>query len=107
GQEGIEARCARHEAMRARVELWVRETGLPLGILAHAGQRSATVTAISLPAGGSGTVVVEALRRRGYVIGAGYGKLREATIRIGHMGDHTVAGLDRCLEELGEVLGAS
>jgi aspartate aminotransferase-like enzyme len=38
------------------------------------------------------------------VIGAGYGKLKDRTIRIGHMGDHTVAELDRLLDELGEAL---
>lgn len=103
-QEGIGPRWARHEAMRARMEDWIRESLLPLGILAPVGARSATISTISLPAGVSGMRVAEALRQRGYVIGTGYGKLRESTIRIGHMGDHTVAGLDRCLTELGQVL---
>jgi aspartate aminotransferase-like enzyme len=37
------------------------------------------------------------VRERGYVIGTGYGKNRDTTIRIGHMGDHTLEGLERCL----------
>jgi len=28
---------------------------------------------------------------------AGYGALKDSTIRIGHMGDHTVAALDELL----------
>jgi aspartate aminotransferase-like enzyme len=107
-EEGIEARWRRHEAMRRRVEEWVASVvarGMHAGILAPEGARSPTVTAVTLPAGRSGKEVAEAMEARGYVIGAGYGKLRERTIRIGHMGDHTVAGLDRCLATLDAVLG--
>ena len=39
------------------------------------------------------------------MIGAGYGKLKETTIRIGHMGDHTLEELDALLAELREVVG--
>ena len=45
-----------------------------------------------------------AAKARGFVIGAGYGKLKDATFRIGHMGDHTVAELEALLEALTEVL---
>jgi aspartate aminotransferase-like enzyme len=31
------------------------------------------------------------------VIGTGYGALKEKTIRIGHMGDHSVDTLEPCL----------
>jgi aspartate aminotransferase-like enzyme len=34
---------------------------------------------------------------RGFTIGSGYGKNKETSIRIGHMGDHTLEGLERCL----------
>ena len=40
----------------------------------------------------------------GYTIGAGYGTLKDATIRIGHMGDHTVAEVEKLLGALEEVL---
>lgn len=104
-EEGLEARWSRHAAMQARVEGWVDTSRTPLGILAPAGARAATVTALTLPPGVSGKAVAGALGARGYVIGAGYGKLGDSTIRIGHMGDHTVAGLDRCLAQLTAVLG--
>ena len=40
----------------------------------------------------------------GFVIGTGYGALKEKTIRIGHMGDHTVDTLEPCLEAVERVL---
>ena len=45
------------------------------------------------------------MEREGYVIAPGYGKLRDRTIRIGHMGDHTVHGLEGCLAVLDRIVG--
>ena len=49
---------------------------------------------------------VSAMKSRGFTISAGYGSLKDTSIRIGHMGDHTVAELDVLLETLREVLTA-
>ena len=103
--ETIEARWARHAAMSERVQRWVAAHAR-LGVLAAEGQRSHTVTAITLPDGVLGGDVVAGMEREGYVIGSGYGKLRDRTIRIGHMGDHTVKGLEGCLAVLDRILGA-
>lgn len=103
--EGIEARWARHAAMAARVRTWVAEHP-GYGILAPAGSRADTVTAITVPEGGSGKEIATRVEREGYIIGAGYGKLRERTFRIGHMGDHTVRGLDACLAAIDRILAA-
>ncbi len=106
--ETMEARWARHMAMAQRTWAWVRglkeETGRDFRVLAPEGARSPTVTAIALPDGVSGPAVVEAMRHRGWVIGGGYGKLKPSSIRIGHMGDHTVAELEELLGDLTEVL---
>lgn len=105
--EGIEARWARHTAMAERCWEWaddMTQRGLPLGVLAPPGFRSPTVTCLTLPPGTTGPKVAAALAARGYTIGAGYGELKDATIRIGHMGDHTVAELDALLAELAAVL---
>ena len=48
----------------------------------------------------------EAVAARGFVIGGGYGKLKSSSIRIGHMGDHSVAGLGRCLAAVSDALRA-
>jgi aspartate aminotransferase-like enzyme len=46
------------------------------------------------------------MKAKGITISAGYGKLKDSTIRIGHMGEHTVAELDRVLAALEEVLAS-
>ncbi|CAN5120074.1 alanine--glyoxylate aminotransferase family protein [soil metagenome] len=101
-REGWEARLARHQQMAERCWQWAEDQGLQL--LAPAGYRSPTVTTISLPPEHPGSRVAARLVERDYTIGAGYGKLKDATLRIGHMGDHTVEELDALLAELGEVL---
>ncbi|HEU4700482.1 MAG TPA: aminotransferase class V-fold PLP-dependent enzyme, partial [Gemmatimonadales bacterium] len=108
--EGIEARWRRHAAMAETVVRWVETAGGPragLGILAPPGARSPTVTALTLPPTLTGDAVVAAMAERGYTIGNGYGKLKGASVRIGHMGDHTVAGLAGCLDALADVLPSS
>jgi aspartate aminotransferase-like enzyme len=47
---------------------------------------------------------VGAAVERGYTLAAGYGKLKPSTIRIGHMGDHTLAELEAILSVLDEVI---
>jgi predicted phosphoserine aminotransferase len=104
---GIEARWVRHDAMRRRVEVWAAEQGDQLGVtfLPAAGRRSWTVSCLKLlqpdPTGGQ---IAKRLEARGYTIAAGYGKAKDTTFRIGHMGDHTVEELDAVLHELSEVL---
>lgn len=122
-EEGLEARWRRHAEMAERTHRWVDElaeaTGRPFAVAAPRGYRSPSVTAIRLPDGETGSrrkrgprprtgpEVAAAARERGFTIAAGYGKLRESTFRIGHMGDHTLEELEALLECLTEVLGAS
>lgn len=107
---GIEARWARHRDMRERVEAWVAECGAAAGVsfLPRQERRSWTVSCLKLngsgQSGGGGGAVSRAMKARGWVIASGYGKLKDATIRIGHMGDHTVPELDLLLAALEEVL---
>ena len=104
--ETMPARWARHAAMAAATHAWVAERGAPygLGILAPEGERSPTVTAITVPEGVSTDAIVKGVAARGFVIGSGYGKLKARTFRIGHMGDHTVDGVVACLAAVEETL---
>jgi aspartate aminotransferase-like enzyme len=105
--EGIEQRWARHAAMQTATLDWVddmRASGVDVGVFAPPGHRSPTVTCITLPEGVSGPSVVGAMRERGWVIGGGYSRLKETTVRIGHMGDHGLDNLGQLLDSLGEVL---
>ena len=104
---GIEARWARHDAMRKRVERWSAEQGEALGVafLPIEGRRSWTVSCLRLlKEGKAGGALAKTMEQRGYTIAPGYGKLKDATFRIGHMGDHTVAELEVLLGQLAEVL---
>jgi aspartate aminotransferase-like enzyme len=99
---GIEARWKRHDAMRRRVETWGAETGVTF--LPREGRHSWTVSCLRLPEGKHSKDVVAALKQQGWTIGGGYGPLKDSTIRIGHMGDHTVAALDELLPLIARAL---
>ena len=104
--EGIETRWARHRKMAEMTWGWVddmRAGGVGVEIVAPPGHRSPAVTAIRTPDGTTGPQVSRAMRERGWVVGGGYGKLKESTFRIGHMGDHTVEQVADLLAELTEV----
>ena len=99
--EGVEARWQRHAAMRDATVRWVGEAAQRLAIdmrvLAPEGHRSPTVTAIVLPPDIAPKRLVAAVAERGFTIGGGLGRLADSTFRIGHMGEHTMEGLGRCL----------
>ena len=92
---GVEGRWARHDAMRRRVEAWAERRGV--AYLPREGRRSWTVSCLKVPGGTGAKQIVGALKQAGWTIGAGDGPLTESTIRIGHMGDHSVAALDELL----------
>ena len=103
--EGMEARWARHHAMQQEVVEWSdRLADRGIAIVARAGERSPTVSAIRLPEGITPRGFITEVRRIGYTLGAGYGALKDTTFRIGHMGDHTVATMRGCLTACDEVL---
>ena len=106
--EGLEARWARHKSMAARTQEWIAkisdETGRKLANIAPLGSQSPTVSAIRLPSDLTAEAFTGAVAKRGIVVGNGYGKLKSSTFRIGHMGDHTVQTLERCLAACSSVL---
>lgn len=106
-QETIEARWARHQAMAERTWRWADEIaarGVKMSVLAPPGFRSPTVTCLTVPAGRKGSEISDAMKQRGYTIAPGYGSLKDSTIRIGHMGDHSVAELEVILAQLQEIV---
>ena len=92
---GVEGRWRRHDAMRGRVEAWSEQRGVPY--LPREGRRSWTVSCLKLPEGTSAKRIVSGLKDAGWTIGSGYGPLKDSTIRIGHMGDHTVGAVEELL----------
>jgi aspartate aminotransferase-like enzyme len=106
--EGLENRWLRHKAMATRTQEWITkisdETGKKLVNIAPLGSQSPTVSAIRLPAEVPADNFTSGVAKRGIVVGTGYGKLKNSTFRIGHMGDHTMESLERCLAACSSVL---
>jgi aspartate aminotransferase-like enzyme len=105
-REGLDARFARHTAMAGACAAWVERLereGLPVSMVARSGHRSPTVSAIRT---GRPREILAAMRERGYTLGGGQAPVASDSFRIGHMGDHTVAGVEAMLAVLEEVLRA-
>jgi aspartate aminotransferase-like enzyme len=109
-KETIEARWARHKAMAVRTQEWITkiadETGKKIVNIAPLGSQSPTISTIRMPAEISPETFTSRVGSQGITIANGYGKLKSSTIRIGHMGDHNVETLERCLAACGSVLRA-
>jgi predicted phosphoserine aminotransferase len=104
---GIEARWERHDRMRGTVEKWIERRGGELGFsyLPVQGRRSWTISCLNVPEGTRGRSVAHAMKGKGWVIGSGYGPLKQSTVRIGHMGDHTPERVEELLAVMETVLG--
>ena len=107
--ETLDARYARHAAMSAMCAAWVSRAeaaSLGVSVVARAAEhRSPSVTCIRAP-GGSNVEVLRRMREQGFELGGGQPPLGKTTFRVGHMGDHTVAGVEAMLEVLERVLRA-
>ncbi len=99
--EGYEARFARHTAMAECARAWAEQR---FALYAEPGSRSDTVTCVRNSRGIKVADLVTAVGARGYALSNGYGKLQEETFRIGHMGEHSVAGLEAFLTVVDEEL---
>ncbi len=100
--EGMEARWARHRAMQKEVIQWADRTGPR--IVAVPDGRSPTVSCIELRKGLDMNKFLDRVAEQGITLGTGYGKLKANTFRIGHMGDHTVGTVRRCLDACDQAL---
>lgn len=100
--EGMKRRYERHRAMAEAVRSWAVRR---LSLFAEEGYRSNTITVIS-----KGNVefdqLQETLKKKGFEISPGYGKIKDFTFRIGHMGDLTVDEIEELLRAMDEVLEA-
>ncbi len=103
---GIEARWRRHQRMREIVEQWVDGPGGRFGFnfLPRAGRRSWTLSCLRVPEGRNGREIAHAVANAGWTIGSGYGELKERTIRIGHMGDHSPGSVEELLAQVEKIV---
>lgn len=103
GAAAWQARFDKHARMQARTIEWAR--GHDLQLLPKHEHASPCVSCIR-----SGPVdvpkLIAGVAKHGFTLGNGYGKLKNETFRIGHMGDHTEAGLEDLLRAADEALRA-
>jgi aspartate aminotransferase-like enzyme len=100
-EEGLQARFDRHTHLAQRTSQWALER---FDCYAADGFRSKTVTTISNTLEMDISAANRFLAERGMVLANGYGRLKDITFRIGHMGQTTSTELDNLLSALEEFL---
>ncbi len=83
--EGLENRWARHEESMKLVHAWAKDHGF--GLFPEPGYESRTVTCVKNTRGVDVPAMLAFAKARGMIIGNGYGKLKNDTFRIAHMGE--------------------
>ncbi|MGC8565737.1 MAG: pyridoxal-phosphate-dependent aminotransferase family protein [Thermoplasmata archaeon] len=100
-KEGMENRYNRHLEMARMVQEWAKKN---FDLFAEPDYESVTVTAVK----NNKNINVENLRKelrvKGMEISNGYGKLKEKTFRIAHMGDLTPNDMKELLDAMDEIL---
>ena len=93
--EGLEARFERHRNMR---DITIERTSRYAKLASDRDHASATVSALT-PVKSPESIRGE-MKKRGFTLGGGYGKWKESTFRIGHMGDISIDALNAMLDVL-------
>ncbi len=102
-EEGLENRFKRHQELGEMAREWVKKSGFEL--LPREEYASNTVTCVKNTKGIDILELKQKLGEKGYAFATGYGKVKETTFRIGHMGDRTLEELKEYLDTIDEVLG--
>ncbi len=101
-REGLETREARHQQMCEAAHAWGAKAGFEL--FAQSGYESPTLTVFKNTLEVDIKVLNEFLRTRGMEIANGYGKLKNSTFRIAHMGDTQLHHLEALFSNIEEYL---
>lgn len=99
---GREKWFSRHLEMARRARQWAEEN---FALLPRKGFESVSLTAIQNTRNISVDSLNKELGKRGMAISNGYGKLKEKSFRIGHMGDVDLVDLEALLKNIEEILG--
>ncbi len=100
--EGLDARFARHEHMAHMTRTWA--TGCDFALFSEEGYHSPTVTTIDNRRKVDVKALNKFLRGRGMTLSDGYGKIKDRTFRIAHMGDLQPSDMEDLFDALNEFL---
>ena len=92
----------RHKDMANCTQKWAKKN---FDLFPEKGYESITVSCVKNTLGKSVKELNEKLSEKGFVIGNGYGKLKEETFRIGHMGEWNVTGIMEVLALIDNIWG--
>ena len=98
---GLDAWYGRHLEMAERCRTWARDR---FELFPEPGYESVSLTAVRNRRKISVAGLNAFLAERGMTLSNGYGKLKEETFRIGHMGDNSLADLETLLAAIDEFL---
>jgi aspartate aminotransferase-like enzyme len=101
-EEGLENRFARHTEMADYVRAWAKDK---FALFSQEEFASNTVTCVKNIREINLDDLNKALGERGFMISNGYGKLKEKTFRIAHMGELTLSDIKELLFNIDEILG--
>jgi len=99
--EGMEKRYERHVAMAKYVQDWGKKY---FSMFSEPGYESITVSCMNNTRGVSIADLNSELGNRGFAISNGYGKLKEKTFRIAHMGDLTPDEIKELVDNINALL---
>lgn len=99
--EGMDNRYKRHLEMAKYVQDWAKKH---FSLFPEPGYESVTVTCINNTKGISVADLNTELGKRGFAISNGYGKIKEQTFRIAHMGDLTLDEIKEVTKNIEEIL---
>lgn len=90
----------RHKQMAKYTQQWAKKN---FALFPEPGYESITVTCVQNTTGKNVQELNQKLAEKNYMISNGYGKLKEKTFRIGHMGEWTVAGIKEAITAINEI----
>lgn len=101
-EEGVENRFKRHQKIANYVRDWAKDK---FDLFSDENNLSETVTTVKNTRNIDVPELNKKLRERNMVIANGYGKLKNDTFRIAHMGETTVDDLKELLDNINDILG--
>ena len=101
-EEGLDNRWKRHERQAEIVRGWALDRGF--GIFPEEGYWSVALTCVENKPGIDVAGLNAELGKRGKMISNGYGKMKEDTFRISHMGDIYEEDLRELLDDIDDIL---
>ncbi len=92
----------RHKKMAEVTQQWARKH---FTLFSEPGYESITVTCVQNVLGKNVEKLNKKLAEKGYIISNGYGKLKEKTFRIGHMGEWTPTKIRKVIKIINQIWG--